>query len=318
MTFHENPQEFYEAIQAASQYFNIREVLIEKDYWVSYVLKNLSNSEYKNKVVFKGGTALSKAFTYIARFSEDIDLALLDKKNIGDAKRKTLFKDIENEITEGLKPIKDHPDTVKRGRNRRTFYSYDKISSDNNFGVLKDVIQFEINSFTNPVPNEKIEVKSLLFEFLESKEFYEEIRKNELEPVTLNVLSLERTFAEKLLSLIRLSYEGVDSLKNKIRHFYDLHMILENNDIINSGTYEIIHLAKKDDENNPLFNGEWLNKPLSVSPLFQNLEEYWKKLESTYQKELPQLCWLDKIPASEQILNSITQIRAFIKKSESQ
>jgi len=282
MTFHNNPKDFHEAIQAASQSLNIREVLIEKDYWVSYILKNLSKSKYKNQVVFKGGTALSKTFTYIARFSEDIDLALLDNEFLGDAKRKSLFKNIETTITKGLNPINDHPETLKRGRNRRTFYNYNKISADTNWGALKDVIQLEINSFTNPVPNDKIEVKCLIYEFLKNKNFHNEIKNYGLEPVVLNVLSLKRTFAEKILSLIRLSYEGMDSLKSKIRHFYDLHMILDNNDIINSGTYKIINLAKKDDENNPLFNGEWLNKPLSASPLFQNLEEYWKKLESTY------------------------------------
>ena len=37
MTFHQNQKEFKEAIQAAAEYFGIREVLIEKDYWVSFV-----------------------------------------------------------------------------------------------------------------------------------------------------------------------------------------------------------------------------------------------------------------------------------------
>ena len=41
MTFH-NDKEFADAIEATSQHFNIHPALIEKDYWVSYVLKNLS------------------------------------------------------------------------------------------------------------------------------------------------------------------------------------------------------------------------------------------------------------------------------------
>ncbi len=316
MTFHNNPEEFHEAIQAASQALNIREVVIEKDYWVSYVLKNLSESEYRDQVVFKGGTALSKAFTYIARFSEDIDLALLDNKSLGDAKRKSLFKKIESTITEGLKQIKNQPETLKRGKNRRTFYNYKKISTDSNWGALKDVIQLEINSFTDPIPNKEIEIKCLLYEFLKSNEFYSEITEYGMEPVVLNVLSMERTFSEKILSLIRLSYDGTDILRKKIRHFYDLHMIMDHNDILNSNTYEIINLARKDDETNPLFSGDWLNNPLSACPLFQNLEEVWNNLESTYNEELPQLCWLDEIPKSGQILESFSRIREFIMEFE--
>jgi len=144
MIFHENSEEIKDAIQAAAEHFNIRSVLIEKDYWVSLVLKKLSESEYKDQVVFKGGTSLSKTYTYIARFSEDIDLALLNDKDLGDARRKTLFKNIENTITAGLTQIKNHPETHKKGKNRRTFFDYPKTFSDSNLAAIKDVIQVEL------------------------------------------------------------------------------------------------------------------------------------------------------------------------------
>lgn len=61
----------------ASSKMGINEVIIEKDYWVSFVLNYLfSKSKYKDKLVFKGGTSLSKCFNLIERFSEDIDLIL--------------------------------------------------------------------------------------------------------------------------------------------------------------------------------------------------------------------------------------------------
>lgn len=316
MTFHENSEEFKEAIQAAAEYFNIRSVLIEKDYWVSLVLKKLSESEYKDQVVFKGGTSLSKTYTYIARFSEDIDLALLEGKAFGDAKRKTLFKNIENTITAGLTQIKNHPETHKKGKNRRTFFDYPKTFSDPNIAAIKDVIQVELNSFTNPIPNSELAIQSLLYKFLTQQGYNKEVKEYALEPVSLNVLSLERTFSEKLLSLIRLSYKGIDSLKSKIRHFYDLHKIVENNNILVPETIEIIALAKQDDKSNPLFNGEWLNNTLSEAPLFKNLEKYWDKLESRYKEELPQLCWLDEIPSSEQVLSSMKKIKTFVEEYE--
>ena len=52
-------------------------VLVEKDFWVCWVLGLLfSDAELAPHMVFKGGTSLSKVFGVIDRFSEDIDLSL--------------------------------------------------------------------------------------------------------------------------------------------------------------------------------------------------------------------------------------------------
>lgn len=51
--------------------------IVEKDFWVCWVLRALfTNDAMKKRVVFKGGTSLSKVFGLIDRFSEDIDLVL--------------------------------------------------------------------------------------------------------------------------------------------------------------------------------------------------------------------------------------------------
>lgn len=49
---------------------------IEKDWWVTLVLNIIFTSSEAEHIVFKGGTSLSKAYDLIARFSEDIDLAI--------------------------------------------------------------------------------------------------------------------------------------------------------------------------------------------------------------------------------------------------
>ena len=55
----------------------IHPAIIEKDFWVCWVLKHLfASTELGEHLVFKGGTSLSKVFGLIARFSEDIDLVL--------------------------------------------------------------------------------------------------------------------------------------------------------------------------------------------------------------------------------------------------
>lgn len=52
-------------------------VLVEKDFWVCWTLKQLFDIEkLRGNILFKGGTSLSKIFNVIRRFSEDIDLAI--------------------------------------------------------------------------------------------------------------------------------------------------------------------------------------------------------------------------------------------------
>lgn len=61
--------------QAAIQR-NLSPIVLEKDFWVSWLLGVLFQSEFAEHLVFKGGTSLSKVFGVIDRFSEDIDLSL--------------------------------------------------------------------------------------------------------------------------------------------------------------------------------------------------------------------------------------------------
>ncbi len=69
-------------LQVSSE-MNIPPSLIEKDFWVSLMLKYLySDSPWKHRLLFKGGTSLSKCYGAIHRFSEDIDL-LLDWRELG-------------------------------------------------------------------------------------------------------------------------------------------------------------------------------------------------------------------------------------------
>jgi hypothetical protein len=55
---------------------NVSPVLLEKDFWVCWLLGILFDSEFGESLVFKGGTSLSKVFGVIDRFSEDIDLSV--------------------------------------------------------------------------------------------------------------------------------------------------------------------------------------------------------------------------------------------------
>jgi hypothetical protein len=63
-------------IEQAAGRRNVSPVMLEKDFWVCWVLAVLFESRFGDVLVFKGGTSLSKVFGVIDRFSEDIDLSL--------------------------------------------------------------------------------------------------------------------------------------------------------------------------------------------------------------------------------------------------
>jgi len=72
-----------ELFRATAQALQVHEAIIEKDFWVCWVLDYLfRSSPWKDKMAFKGGTSLSKAYHAIERFSEDIDL-ILDWRLLG-------------------------------------------------------------------------------------------------------------------------------------------------------------------------------------------------------------------------------------------
>lgn len=82
---HENKEEFRNAVNLASERFHILPVVAEKDYYVTMILRELS--ERLGFVVFKGGTSLSKCHKVIKRFSEDIDITIDTKLSQGQMKK---------------------------------------------------------------------------------------------------------------------------------------------------------------------------------------------------------------------------------------
>ena len=70
-------QQRSELFEASASRRKLQPAIIEKDFWVCWLLKKLFNApELKGQLVFKGGTSLSKVHGLIERFSEDIDLVL--------------------------------------------------------------------------------------------------------------------------------------------------------------------------------------------------------------------------------------------------
>ena len=71
-----NISEKIAAVQAVAADKNIEERAVEKDWWVTAVMKAIFNTECAEYLLFKGGTSLSKGWNLIRRFSEDLDLSI--------------------------------------------------------------------------------------------------------------------------------------------------------------------------------------------------------------------------------------------------
>ncbi len=86
MILHTNSKLFEDAVVATAQKLKIPEIYIEKDYWVKVALHAIFHSKIADEAVFKGGTALSKCYKLINRFSEDVDMVVLN--NSGESSNK--------------------------------------------------------------------------------------------------------------------------------------------------------------------------------------------------------------------------------------
>ena len=82
---HNNREQFAEAINLAVFQTGLAPEIIEKDYYITLILRKLS--EMFDFVVFKGGTSLSKCHKVIDRFSEDIDITIDNSLSQGQKKK---------------------------------------------------------------------------------------------------------------------------------------------------------------------------------------------------------------------------------------
>lgn len=209
MKLHEYRQEFEELITIVADIKHIPESAVERDYYIVLLLKNLEGSEYADKCVFKGGTSLSKCYPgSIERFSEDIDLTFLGM-DLPDKECDKHIKKIESVMT-----VSANTEKIGNERSNRSKSMYVWFDKKENH------IKLEIGSSVRPDPYSKKTFKSYIHEFLEERGLTDDVEKFGLTQVTLNVLNIERTFIDKIMSVKRHAMCG--SLETKVRHIYDV------------------------------------------------------------------------------------------------
>ena len=209
MKLHEYPDEFKMLIPIVAEYMHLPESAIERDYYIVLLLKNLADSEFAEQCVFKGGTSLSKCYpSSIERFSEDIDLTFLGME-LSDKVCDKSIKKIEKVMAVSANTEKI---IAERSNRSKSMYVW--------FGNKDNKVKLEIGSSVRPDPYSKKSFKSYIHEFLEKHNGDDDIRKFELDSVEMNVLNIERTFVDKLMSVKRHAICG--TLGNKVRHIYDV------------------------------------------------------------------------------------------------
>ena len=209
MRLHNDVEAFRELISIVSAYKHLPESAIERDYYIVLLLKNLAESEYADRCVFKGGTSLSKCYPgSIERFSEDIDLTYLGMEESDKVCDRTIKK-IEVVMTEGAQSEKIAEE--RSNRSKSMFVWFD--NKDNK-------VKLEIGSSVRPEPYSEKVIKTYIQEFLEQHDGEDDIVKYDLSEIRLNVLGIERTFIDKLMAVKRHAICG--TIGRKVRHIYDV------------------------------------------------------------------------------------------------
>ena len=217
---HNNRELFEQAVLKTAEYLKIDAGIVEKDYYVTLILKEISLTV--PDLVFKGGTSLSKCHKVINRFSEDIDLTVEYETKPSEGKRRSLKKNIVDTIEKsGL--VLANPDEIK---SRREFNKYivDYPSIFTQAG-LKNHLQIETMIKIRAYPNQEMNAASLIYDYFVKEGFSELIDEYALAPFTIKVQSAERTFVDKIFALA--DYYLADNVTEHSRHIYDLYKLLD-------------------------------------------------------------------------------------------
>ena len=217
-------------------------LIIEKDFWVCWVLREVFSTRKFPAPLFKGGTSLSKAYGLIDRFSEDIDL-VIDRHAIGfegtndpaeqsgsNAQRRalelladkcvhtvqgTILKALQAQFAQALGS--EHWTLgVDSAESQTLLFSYPpalKLNELAGMGYLRPVIRLEFGCRGDVWPTEQRSIHPYLADYF--PDLFEE------PSFTLPVLAPPRTFWEKatLLHAAANSDKPVDRLS---RHYYDV------------------------------------------------------------------------------------------------
>lgn len=317
MNLHENKTLYRQSIQYTADLLKIPPVYVEKDYWVTYALFTIFSNEIGTDTVFKGGTALSKCFNLIERFSEDIDLVMLRRDGETNTQLTNKIKKISKVVSEVLPEIQVSGLTQKMGMNRKTAHSYTREFTGN-LGQVRDFLVVEATLLGYHEPFTKKLINSFVGEMMINNGQNTIAEANSLMPFEVRVLEPVRTICEKIMSLVRFSYSNdpVADLKNKIRHLYDLNQLLIQDEFaqfFDSQDFDRMLLkVANDDIVSFKNNNAWLKNHPSDALIFINADKIWPELKATYNGQFKNLIY-GELPKEMVIFETLIKIKERLK-----
>lgn len=323
MRLHENSEFFSDVIQAASYNkkdggMGIKSVFLEKDYWICRSLKLMAACDVNDKAVFKGGTSLTKAYQIGNRFSEDIDIAILDAWTLSGNQLKMLIHKTAKNMTAGLEEIYMPGVTSKGSHYHKAYYAYPRMFCSPEAGDIKTgQLLVEINSFANPYPFKRCLIQSFLTTYLNKMNNTDLVEQYDLHPFEVKVLDARATLTEKMVSMFRCSLadDYYTELAAKIRHFYDIHFLLKDKSIsqyLDSNAFKSDFISLFEQDQKRFFKpAGWQSKKLFDSPFIKSPHEVWSSLSRVYMRELPGLAY-GAIPPPDEIETSLLKVLSYL------
>lgn len=318
MTLHSNNKAFKEIITLAAEKFGYEQSHVEKDYWVSKILRDISLSEYADKTYFKGGTSLSKAYGLIERFSEDLDLFVFTgDKGASKQAEKTLNRNLSKYIAEHNNDIYQEALSESGGNYRKLYFSYNNVFQS--IG-LKEHLEVEIKSCDLQdkqqmfYPVDTRIIKPIATAFLENIGRADLITSYGMEPFEIRCINPRKTICDKISRLVKLSYnENAAALLPKhIRDVYDLSALYHDSEY-----NEFLH---SDDFLNAMYRvtiEDGLNKnsrshlSLAEAPIFKQAEIIMTlpEVTSAYTTDLKKLIFnKSKMPPIESVVETLKSL----------
>ena len=214
---HNNREQFAEAINLAVFQTGLAPEIIEKDYYITLILRKLS--EMFDFVVFKGGTSLSKCHKVIDRFSEDIDITIDNSLSQGQ-KKKLKYGIVE--ITEEFGMKISNIDDIRSRRDYNCYkIEYDSVLTST-FGAVNPMVIMETSFTEVSFPTVTLAVGSYIGKLLQ-EEAPEMLTEYSLNPFEMKVQGLDRTLIDKVFAVCDYYLSG--RVKKHSRHIYDIYKL---------------------------------------------------------------------------------------------
>lgn len=229
MNLHLNKELFREFIDNLNTKTGIDSDIIEKDYYVCTILKELSKNQDELKAYFKGGTAVYKILDTMNRFSEDIDLTVKVIPEQSNTKNKKRLKEsaLGYEI-EGLELSKD--EYIDNKGSVTGVYRYNSIYDTNKDPLHRaGIIQVEATSFTVSEPYKKYNIEPLIYKLANEREKKILKEQFEISDFNINIIKLERMFIDKVFAAE--FYYIRNMYKDTSKHLYDITILAQTKEI---------------------------------------------------------------------------------------